>query len=167
MKNISIENEPIELKIGVTYIVIDGLYINDIKEELENLEVDQLINDIREKVFQYTKTPFAEYTAHDKVFEVSQLKKTDYQEVQTADKSIFSTDTGLVVFLNEKRLLPFVKKFDYETLVDSLDEVINISYWESITADYDEDDIALVLSPGIDSGVEFEGSGTYKISSPK
>jgi len=164
MKNISTENEPIELRIGVKYIVIDGLYINDIKEELENLRVDHLIGDIREKVFQYTKTPFAEYTAHNKVFEISQLKKLGYQDVHTADKSVFSTDTGLVVFLNENRLLPFVKEFDYESLVESLDDLINISYWESITVDCNEGDIALVLSPGIDSGVEFEGSGTYKIS---
>lgn len=164
MKNISIENEPIELNIGTRYIVIDGLYIDDIKQELGNLTAEHLIDDIREKVFQYIKTPFAEYQANDKMFEVSRLRKLGYQDVVATDKLVFSTDTGLLVFFNEELLLSFVKRFSYESLVDTSDDLINISYWKSITVDYNEFDIALVLSPGVDSGVDFEGSGTYRIS---
>lgn len=45
MKNISIENEPIELRVGVKYIVIDGLYIENIKQERKSLMTGSLADD--------------------------------------------------------------------------------------------------------------------------
>ena len=49
------------------------------------------------------------------------------------------------------------------TWLISLIEPINISYWESITKQFELADIGLILSPGINSNIDFIGSGTYLI----
>lgn len=40
MKNISLNGEPVELTVSSKYIVIDALYINDIRSELGHLNKD-------------------------------------------------------------------------------------------------------------------------------
>ena len=165
MNNISLRKEQIQLKLGVKYIVIDGLYINDIKSELDKLDINNLENDIREKIFIYTKTPFAEYTAESPFFNINKLKsiKDDKLENGNKGKLMLSTDTGLLIFINKNFFFDFIKIFDYDDLVDSLIEPINISYWEFITKQFELADIGLILSPGINSNIDFIGSGTYLI----
>lgn len=163
MKNISINNETLELSLGKSYYIIDALYLNDIKKELlnNNLKVD----DIRDQIFPYTDTPFAQYTALKKIFSLNQIKKVDYDEVILGDFSFFSTDTGLIVFINEKILIDFIKSYDYENLVDSEDEFINENYWKELASKFDLTDLGLILA-SIDLENDFEGSGTYKITTP-
>ncbi|MCD0476655.1 hypothetical protein LPB87_19860 [Flavobacterium sp. EDS] len=160
MKNISINNEPLELSIGKSYYIIDALYLNDIKKEL--LSTNSLPEDIREKIFPYTDTPFAQYKSNKNTFFVNQIEKVDYDEVVEGDTSFFSTDTGLIVFVLEDILIEFLKDYNYEDLVDSENELINEDYWNELVSKFNSTDIGLILSD-MNSGNDFDGSGTYKI----
>ncbi len=163
MKNISLNKEPIELAVGIKYIVIDALYINEIKLEIANLTSDNILNKIRSTVFPYTDTPFAEYMPIENVFTVDKIKKVDYDQIISVNSSMFSVDSGVIVFINEKIFINFTSKFDYEELVDSSIELLNVAYWSSIVNDFNFSDTAVIVSPGINSSIEFDGSGTYKI----
>lgn len=163
MNNISLNKETLELRRGIQYIVVDALYINDIKEEISNLSSENIVSEIRNKVFPYTDTPFAEYIPTESIFNLEQIKKVDYNQIKTIDKSVLSTDSGVLIFIAEKLFENFVLKFDYGDLVNSSTNLINIDYWNSITSDYILSDVAILVSPGIDVGVEFDGGGTYKI----
>lgn len=163
MKNISLNKEPIELTASIKYIVIDALYINEIRLEVSNLTNDNIFNEIRSTVFPYTETPFAEYIPMESVFTLDKIKKVDYDQIHSDDSSVFSTDSGVIVFVNEKIFIDFTSKFDYDELVDSSTELLNVGYWISIVNDFNLSDTAVIISPGANSGIEFDGSGTYKI----
>lgn len=160
MKNLSNNNEPLELSIGKQYYIIDALYLTEIKSEF--LKANILPKDIRNEVFTYTDTPFALYKPDESIFYVNQIIKVDYDEVVLTDFSFFSTDTGLIVFISEDILVEFLKYFNYEDLVDSENELINEKYWKQIVSNFKLTDIGLVLADS-DSQNDFDGSGTYKI----
>ncbi len=160
MKNICINNEPLEVNIGKQYYVIDALYLTDIKREF--LKANILPKDIRNEVFPYTDSPFALYKPNDNTFYINQIIKVDYDEVVLEDFSFFSMDTGLIVFILEDILVEFLKAFNYEDLVDSKNELINEKYWKQLVSKFKLEDIGLVLADS-DLGIDFDGSGTYKI----
>lgn len=160
MKNISKNNESLELSIGKQYYIIDALYVTDIKNEF--LKANILPKDIRNEVFPFTDTPFALYKANSNIFSINQIKKVDYDEVVSAELSFFSTDTGLIVFLREDLLVDFLKEFNYDDLVNTEDELINEKYWEELVSNFESTDFGLVLAD-MDSNNDFDGSGTYKV----
>lgn len=162
MLNLSLNKEPLVLKKQNHYFIVDALYLNEIKNKLAEIDVANLSNEIREKVFPYTDTPFAEYKANENIFNIEKIRKVDYREVVIRDKS-FSTDTGLIAFIERKLLIDFIVLYKYDELVDSINEVINTHYFKKITANFLLTDIGFILSPGINSGVDFDGSGTYQI----
>lgn len=159
MKNVSTNNESLELIADKQYYIIDALYVTDIKNAF--LKADILPKDIRNEVFPYTDTPFALYKPNESTFYINQIIKVDYDEVILDDFSFFSTDTGLIVFIAEDILVEFLKDFNYEDLVDSENELINEKYWKQIVSKFKLADTALVLA---DSENDFDGSGTYKIT---
>lgn len=163
IQNISLNREPVELRCGIKYIIIDALYINDVKQELSNLSSDNLINEVRIKVFPFTDTPFVEYTPKMKFFTINQIKKVEYDQIDFSKNNVLSTDSGVLIFINEIIFIDFVTKFDYGELVNSQTDLLNIFYWRSIVNNYNLLDIAIVVSPGVDFGVEFDGSGSYMI----
>ena len=167
MANISLNGEDITLKPGKTYLVIDGLYLNNIKREIDTLNKEDLINEIKEKVFSFPRTdiPFAKISIESALFSVKNIQEIDYEHRDTLQKeSCFSSDSGLLIFIEEHLLSEFVKDYDYGALVDSITGPIDFEYWDQITSRYNQDEVGLILAPGIDSGYEFEGSGTYKIN---
>lgn len=161
MKNISSNNEPLELEISKQYYIIDALYLTEIKNEY--LKTNILPKDIRNELFPYTDTPFALYRPDESTFYISQIIKVDYDEVILGDFSFFSTDTGLIVFIAEDILLEFLKDFNYEDLVNLDNELINEKYWAEVSSNFKLTDIGLILAD-IDSENDFDGSGTYKIT---
>ncbi|KFF11147.1 hypothetical protein [Flavobacterium hydatis] len=162
MKNISINNEPLELNIDKSYYIIDALYLSDIKKELSSTNGLPKDEAIRNSVFPYTDTPFAKYKSDKSSFFVTQIKKMDYDEVIEGDASFFSTDTGLIALILEDILMELIKDYNYEDLVDSKDELINEKYWEKLVSKFNSTDIGLVLA-NMNSENDFDGSGTYRI----
>ncbi|UII32808.1 hypothetical protein LVD17_03045 [Fulvivirga ulvae] len=163
--NISLKGEDIKLDIGSQYYVIDALYLNELKEGIDNLQRDILDEEIESKIFPYTEAPFAKVIPSKDSFQVRSIKKADREELPSEERYYFSCDTELILFIKESQLEPFIKKYNYDDLVDSLTEEINSEHWKQITEGILQNDIGLILSPGIDSGFEFEGSGFYKITS--
>ena len=166
MNNISLNGEPIFLQPEIEYFVIDALYLNDVRNAREKLSFDNIDEEIRQVVFPfpYTDTPFARFKPKKKEFNINEIKSVTYEEV-LADKSLFfSTDTGLILFIAEKIFGDMLKNsdYDYDILVDSSLNPINIDYWDQLVNDYPPLNTALVVSPGINSEVDFKGSGLYK-----
>lgn len=124
MKNFSLNKESIDLICGIKYIIIDALYINDIKQELSNLKSEDIFDEIRSKVFPYTDTPFSEYIPLKDTFTLNQIKKVDYGQIADGDKTVLSTDSGVLIFINEKVFVDFVSKYDYGELVNSFSNPI-------------------------------------------
>lgn len=166
MKNISSNGEPINLEIGTIYFVIDTLYLEDIKEEIHNLNEENFSYYIRNQIFPYLNTPYVYYKACDSLFKVDQIKKFTGDEEQV-NNSVFATDTGLIIFINQHILLDVLRKHPYNfgDLVDtnSVYEFINMDYWNLLTHNYKYTDFALIANPGLDSGFDFVGSGIYEI----
>ena len=134
MANISLKGEDILLKSGNSYFIIDALYLNDIKNGLPSIDIANLENDIKEKIFPYNETSFAIISLDDtadglKKIEIDKIKKADDED---NDPRCFSTDTGLVIILAKSILLDFLKNYDYDKLVEGLNEPINIAYWTEL-----------------------------------
>lgn len=163
MKNISTDKENIALAVNNKYIIIDPLYINDIKLDVEDLAKDNIFNEIRRVIFPYTDTPFAEYIPRKEIFTLEEIEKVHYDMINNADRTMFSTDSGVILFIKEDCFIDFISKFDYDELTDSSKELLNFDYWNYVSSNFDLVDCAIIVSPGINSGVAFDGSGLYKV----
>ncbi len=165
MANISLKGEDILLEEGKTYFVIDALYVNNIKENLHILDRYNVEKEIREKVFPYTETPFMSIFIPRRSDEQVKLSVSKIKRSKDGDdiSLSFSSDTGLIVFIEISRLIDFSYIFDYDTLVDSNTAPINVHYWEQIEYKFGSNNCGLMLSPGINKGFDFDGSGLYKI----
>lgn len=168
--NISyLNNGFIYLKNNEAYIIIDALYITEIGDRislLEDLEMGKLLDKIRNTVFPYTDFPFAEYHSAEGEFNVEYIKKTTYEKaLDDNSKNIFVSDTGMILCLRIDVLKNFAKNFNYETLVDSSIEILNLEYWNSIVEKFDIEDVALIYSVENDSDSAINGGGVFKILS--
>ena len=164
MNNVSDNGQDLLLRPNNIYYIIDALYLDKIKENINDLKLEQLDTEIREKIFPYTYAPFAKVSFSQEHFRVRDIKKVDYDDLSTEDTSCFFSDTGLIILIDESLLITFIKEYDYEELVDSIVETLNYGYWEKITSSFDSKKTGLILSPGVNSGYVFEGNGLYKIT---
>lgn len=163
--NISIEGESLSINEG-NYIIIDGLYLDNIKNYITSNKIENNIslNKLKSKLFAYpkTNTPFAIIKLNQRTkFNVHSVRKSDYNSEDEDIEQCLSTDTGLLIIINTNLLVKFILKYDFNKLVDI--PPIDSSYWRSLTQEFDDNDIGLLLNPGINSGFEFDGSGYYKI----
>lgn len=131
--------------------------------EIPDLAKDNVFNEIRHVIFPYTDTPFAEYICKKEIFTLEEIEKVRYDMIDNADSTMFSTDSGVILFIKEDCFIEFISKFDYDELTDSETELLNLDYWCSISDKFDVFDCAIIVSPGINSGVAFDGSGLYKV----
>ncbi|MEN5231571.1 hypothetical protein [Sphingobacterium faecium] len=79
------------------------------------------------------------------------------------DIGVFTTDSGVVIFVNKELFLDFVLKFDYDELLDSSTDLLNLDYWNSVIDNFNLFDVAIIVSPGINTGADYQGSGIYKL----
>jgi hypothetical protein len=86
-----------------------------------------LLEDIGTKVFPYTDFPFLEYSSNESYLKITQIKKVDYDQINEK-YIIFSTDTSVLIIVNERIFVDFLTRFDYNKLVDSNIEIINLEY---------------------------------------
>jgi hypothetical protein len=164
MSNISLNGGDIIIQSNTSFYVIDALYINDIRKNLNDLDRSNLIEDIRKQVFPYTRTPFLEKefkSNHDIIkFQIKKIQKADRKDNCF---ECFSSDTGLIVFVAKFIFEHFINEFDYNEIIKTTNDSINIKYWESLEEKYGGLNCGLIFSPGINRGFDFDGSGLYKI----
>lgn len=163
MSNISIEGEKLILDKGC-YFVIDGLYLNDVRDYIQSKEQknDLTFDELKSEVFPYTDTPFAIIEINESSeFDLKRFQKAEYQSISDCIHKYLSTDTGLLLLIKEGILVEFVKLYDFDKLVDL--DPIDTDYWSSIIKDFNDNDIGLIVSPGINSEYEFDGGGLYQI----
>lgn len=161
--NISINKEPLEVRAHAYYILIDGDYLNDLKCELSNLSADNLYLEARSRIFIYNDTPFAEFQTDFDVFTIDMIQQVDREVVDGDSQSFFSTDTGLLILCEEVFLRAFIESYDYEALIDHPSELIDEDYWGEITSHFPRGSFGIIVSPGINSGCDFIGSGLYRV----
>ncbi len=164
MENISLKGENVKLNSGENYIIIDALYLDQIKNTIKDkLHEELLINEIKKLAFPFLDTPYAIINPVKGVFKVDFIKKVDYATIEEDYASCFSTDTGLILIFKEIIFRKIAEKYNYDKLTDSISENINTPYWKELISGLNFLDIALIMSPGIYSKYDFSGSGTYKV----
>lgn len=109
MDNISLNCEPLRLRTDINYIVIDALYLNTISENKERIESNSFLLNNRSIVFPYMDSPFAIYLPHQPLFNIKKIKRIHDEDVDPSDTSLFATDTGLLVFVDESYYWGFPK----------------------------------------------------------
>lgn len=163
MLNISIESEKLILDKGY-YFIIDGLYLNDVRDYIQSREQknDLTFDELKSEVFPYTDTPFAIIEICESgEFDLMRFQKAEYDSISDCRNKYLSTDTGLLLFIKKRILVEFVERYDFDKLVDL--DPIDKDYWSSIIKDFNDNDIGLIVSPGINSEHEFDGGGLYQI----
>lgn len=163
MNNFSLNGEDVMLLPEKQYYVIDALFLNDIRLGMDNIQFDKFDQNIQEKIFPYAVAPFAKFRFHGNIFHINNIKKFSLIDSSTIENTVFSNDTGLILIIEESIMKSLIKIFNYDDLVDSINEIVNIDYWKDLASSYPLGFIGLILAPGIGSGYEFEGSGIYKI----
>lgn len=163
MNDLSINGEPVFLREGHTYLVIDVFYLTDIRLAGGDVDLEDL-KLVKEKVFPHCPAPFALVKKTGKgFFPIAQqnIKSVNNEKV---DDSYFVSDTGLAVFFKRDDLSLFVNQFYYDLLVEGNLSPVNIAYWNDFKAKAELNTCALVLAQGINSGNDFTGSGFYTLS---
>ena len=147
-------------------MLIDSLYLSDIKAEVDAIDKKNWETDIRSRIFPYTKTPFTLFEFNDLI----SPKELGPHNIMRANNETdepsrcFSTDTGLLVVFRTDFLFELISYLDYDELVDTPDvSGINVKYWDAIEDEFEKECCGLILSPGVDSGFDFEGSGLFKL----
>ena len=163
MENISLNGEPLKVDSGCIYVIIDALYLNDIKAALPDTKDSQSLSELRRSVFQHTETPFSERKFDFDILSIDRIKKVLNHDLHKSKHIYFSSDTGLVVVIKKEILFLFIKDYNYEQLVDDAVQPVSIDYWRSVVKALKATDVGLILAPGVESGYEFDGSGTYEI----
>lgn len=162
--NISINGESILLDSANCYYIIDALYLNSIREELTAIKPESIEEEIREKVFPHSDAPFAiadfiQSSSKLEVIDVHRIRKVSDEQLSSR---CFATDTGLIIFCNKSIFLDFLQIFNYYDLVNAMNGPINTSYWQTLVSRFEDYSCGLVLSPGINKGFDFDGSGLYE-----
>lgn len=166
IKNISENGTNLELRKGFKYLIIDALYLEEIKENLniqKNLNFDELKKQIKEKVFPFNDTPFAEFYMKENQFRIETIKKMNNNNKISLEKQ-FSSDTGLVLLFTVSNFRFVLENFDYEKFTDSQLTLVNHNYWSNLIGVLEENTIGTIIAPGVNSGYDFEGGGTYCVN---
>jgi hypothetical protein len=152
----------LNLEINCKYVLIDALYINNIKKRIKDIDPNLLIEDYKNIIFPYARFPYAIYNNTSTTFEISRIKRNNY-EFDDSNSAIFlDSDTGILIIIKENQLLNFAEKFDFGKLVDS-DDLVNLNYWEEITQDYLETDIGLIAHQLGRNQTDLSGGGEYMV----
>ncbi len=88
MKNISLNGDPIYLKNGNTYLIIDALYLNDIRLHLANINLNDLKN-VREIIFPYNEFPYGIINLGGRGFVKSKPRTSFRQITRTVMSPVF------------------------------------------------------------------------------
>ena len=161
MKNYSLHGEDLMLEPSKVYYIFDALFLDKVKSKYELINSTNM-DEIVDELFPYMEVPFTKIYLADALFKIKNVKKINHDQIKYDDQACFSSDTGLILLIEETEIKYLLKQFDYNELISSSTEDINIEYWKRITADH-ESRIALVLAPGIGSGFEFDGSGLFRV----
>ncbi|MCT4646086.1 MAG: hypothetical protein N4A74_13955 [Carboxylicivirga sp.] len=163
MKNVSQNGELVHLEPQVDYLVIDTLYLEDIKEYIENNNDLFHLEEVRDHVFEFMEYPFAEIRVEDGEFLINRIiQVVDIAKVNDLSRC-FASDSGLIILIKKSLFKEVVKNISYEMLTDHKSEILNLNYWEDLSTKYLLTDLALILAPGINCGFDFTGSGLYLI----
>jgi hypothetical protein len=163
-RNISLLGESIFLNSNESYYVIDGLYVNEIKSQIDKEQINKLTDsEIKERIFPYSNFPFAVFNTKIEEFKVQWIKKIDSTKYVRYSDDVFASDTGLLLVVKRDYFKEIIFNFDYYELVNSDKDEIDFATWEKLVQSYEIGDSALIISPGKNSGFDFSGSGEYTV----
>lgn len=164
MLNFTEDQTPIQQCVGEKYIFIDALYWMDAIERRHLLRLESFVDDLRELVFRFpfSDTPFAEFVPESSAFFISQIVKV--RSSDSVAKDVFSTDTGLILVMREDILPQMLDQFSYDDLLSDPLDMFDKNYWNRIVDSLPAHSVGLISSPGISSGVDFDGSGRFRLT---
>ncbi|MCC3159237.1 hypothetical protein LJ737_18490 [Hymenobacter sp. 15J16-1T3B] len=173
--NVSMNGESLWLAPGLTYWLIDALYLTEIVEESDRLNRQDLVASAR-RLFEWNPTPFARF----ELLPVGGPYELEIADIVLGDEAgsayaghpeqHFGTDSAVMVVVAEQNLLTLIeRKFSYNDLIECAadeqpyHEVFSARYWQQVTAGIVPVTVGLIYSPGLGAGFDFVGSGFYRL----
>lgn len=148
---------------------MDILYSDEIKKKIDLFDNRELsISQIELMIFEWGGgTLIGEYFLSEKCgeinIEVSEIIKLidDQSHLQS---EVFSTDSGVICILDYNCMQEFLIRFNYDDFVDAVNSgnIIFEEYIKSIIK-YTGYYFAIISTPGINKGFDFDGSGSFFI----
>ncbi len=152
------------------YVVVDPLYLDQIRDTVENTrevcEGLDLLYQLENEAFPYSGGFILGYLniENENVkINVSEFKKIKPEFLENPqDKErycLFTSDSGVVMICEIKRLLRLSEILDFDLLFD--DKGVVEEYLGNVRRQLSEYNIWALSTPGINQNVEFDGSGVY------
>jgi hypothetical protein len=162
--HISEDGREISLLKNERFIVMDAMYLDEVRASGITIDYSNFIQEVKHKVFIYNKIPAAGMMSPDDgIMRIEWIRNVDYEEVKDSDESCFCTDTGLLLFIKEDLLQEFTLVFEREHLFDFRIGSLHYEYIQSLLDRFPMGSIGIVLEPGLDTGYDFTGSGCYRL----
>ena len=152
------------------YVIVDPLYLNQIRDSIENLdeicEDLDLLYQLENEAFPYSGGYILGYLdiKNDNTrINVSDFKNSKPEQLDVPQNKVkyclFTTDSGVVIICEIKTLLKLSQYADYDLLFskEGIDEI----YFESLKKQLSENSLWILSTPGINHNIDFDGSGVY------
>lgn len=164
MYNASLNGESLKLRPGISYLIIDALYVTTLREKKIHINSNVDLNEIRKQAFPYSVLPFVEFTSIKEIFLVQQFRKIDSGDFDTSSLNQLVSDTGMFVFISFSVLENFIQVFDYDLLVDSEISLVNMEYWKEVYQAFQENEVGLIIPEYHDESGSSGGGGKFQIN---
>lgn len=153
-------------------VVVDPLYLTEIRTLNERIPDSlsglHLVQFIEQKAFPWSgghTIGYVELSSASFDLDLSEIKSVrPEQEENTINKCeriIFATDSGLFIVVASDKLLSLSNHLDFDLLTS--DTGLDETYLSQIQV-ISNIPFAVISTPGIASGLDFNGSGTYEIT---
>jgi hypothetical protein len=165
VNQVNLSQSIVYLATGESYLVIDPLYIERIRNHLHLATAGRWL-DLQESAFPFGENCFAIYRPSNGSLSVEMIKDVD-MDGQCPAFSCFVCDSGAIALIRLDSLSSVVERFSYDNLFSGSTEAVHWTYVEEVSNGLPPKSLVVLMSPGVGSVSDFIGSGCYTIAEPK
>lgn len=161
MPEANYSHERVELIANERYFVIDPLYLKRIKIH-RMLVAERKWLDLQQVAFPHGENSFALFSSKKSFFAV-EMVRDNTDEDQDPDFRCISVDSGSILFIVLDHMETVLFRLEYDELFSDPISIVSIKHLIDVARNLPKGAVALLLSPGTTSGVDFIGSGSYRL----
>lgn len=180
MQQFSSDGSPVEIELlSGSLLFIDPLYLQEIANHMPSVKSFpagnkiHLVQQLEKEVFPYSGgrlLGYKEVAGHTYTLHLSRLKRFDHTNKEKEQRSFrkeitaFASDSGSFLILDLANFDTLLKMLQYDDLTSAALEGRFATYQEKVNDALGNKAWAYVLSPGIHSGFDFQGSGSFYVA---
>jgi len=154
-------HDRVELIANERYLVIDPLYLKAINSH-RVLAIGGKWLELQQVAFPYGENSFALFSIKKTFFSAEMIRDSNAEE-QDLEFMTLSVDSGAILFIGLDHLEAVLSRLEYDELFSDPISTVSSRHLLNVTRDIPKGAVALLLSPGTTSDVDFIGSGTYRL----